>query len=377
MKDTYCAAPFVGVQVDTQGQLTPCCEYQSTVSYNYQQFDQWQQECLIPLQQDLLAGKPASGCVRCWRHEQTNPHSYRQVINQLYPEKVDSTQSPRHVTIQFGNYCNLRCLQCNGALSSSHATEQHQHQDQFKKLNFFQPIFSVSNYYQQPDFISLLQSWIPSIDTVFLHGGEPLITPGCIEFLQAIPRPDRTQVSVTTNATKLSAAMLNVLSRFESVEITVSLDGVGAHAEYVRHGCDWSQVCANIDRLKALPNLRNGRITVHSVFQHVSFYTLNDIIDFCAASGIPLSLGMLDQPPWLSIHSLTHEQAQQFVQNLRHKRVELNQQWSVCSAIDLALDWMVGHNYNADLRKQFDQHIGVLDQIRKNSFQKIFLDAVV
>ena len=380
MKDTYCAAPFVGVQVDTNGNLQPCCTYEPSESYSYQQFSQWQQQELQPLQQDLLAGRANPACARCWRNEENDFHSYRQHINSLYPIRFQTTQPPRHVTVQFGNYCNLRCLQCNSAQSSSHATEQKQHYEKFSSLQFFRFMEPVSAYYLSEEFVQLLNNWIPSIDTVFLHGGEPLITPGAIEFLKSIPSPENIHVNITTNATKVSADIFDMLGKFKSVDISVSLDGIKQHAEYVRHGCHWQDVDRNIKLLQTLPNLRLDHLNINSVLQHTSFYTMDSLIDFCLETKTTLNVIMLDQPVWFSINGLTVEQRQQFENSLRKKLNDLQEvddQHLVTPAIHLTLNMLGTANFDPVLRQQFAQHIDLLDSIRNTSFANTFGETII
>lgn len=380
MADAYCAAPFVGVEVNTQAQLNPCCEYQPEKIFDISQFAEWREEMVV-LGNKLLTGQRPQECSRCWKNEQAGL-SYRAHMNQQFPESFH--QEPiKYVALQFGNICNLRCLHCNANHSSSIAAEQYKHKALFVQQGF--PVLDkLATKWQSSDtFLNLLESWSSSLTHIFLHGGEPLLTTDAIEFLRSLSKKQNIILSITTNATTVTPDIVNLISEFKQVNLTVSLDGVGKHAEYVRYGCAWIDQINNIEMLMQLPNLQKT-ICIHSVFQHTSAYTLPGLVDFCLEKKLILSLGFLVNPDYLSIHGMNPLLKQKF-QNTLDNLIQTHRHNSsyneyVGVAIDRALTWLKDYQYQPGLAERFADHVDLLDQIRRTDFSQTFgieLDTVL
>ena len=200
----------------------PCCEFDHKASgfgntSTFREYDQWQANTMGQLKHDLLNGVKSPGCHRCWARENIDidtVDSQRISLNAKFRDfvnnKFDSTQleSPRSVTVMFGNFCNLRCIQCGAFCSSSHQTEQIVHKSKFQNLNFYTVDESAEKkWWKTSDFSEFLNKINKNIDHVFLHGGEPLITPEAVAFLNSIPNPEHIILTLTTNATVLSCLL--------------------------------------------------------------------------------------------------------------------------------------------------------------------------
>jgi radical SAM protein with 4Fe4S-binding SPASM domain len=215
---TFCASPFVGLQVNTDGTLVPCCEFNHASSglgnfVTFREYDQWQSNAMLKLKQDLINGVKSPGCSNCWSREAVDLStdtvgSLRISINNMF-NNVDTdlsrAQPPKSLTVMFGNFCNLRCIQCGPVCSSSHQTEQRLNRVKFEQLDLYRVNHHIEKkWWQTPDFAEFLNKVSQEVQHVFLHGGEPLITPEAVAFLKNIPNPENIQLSLTTNATVLT-----------------------------------------------------------------------------------------------------------------------------------------------------------------------------
>jgi radical SAM protein with 4Fe4S-binding SPASM domain len=189
---TFCASPFVGLQVNTNGTLVPCCEFNHANSglgkfSTFREYEQWQSDAMLKLKQDLLNGIKSPGCNNCWDREAVDlstgyaATSLRTSINSMFKDvdtDLNHTQTPKSLTVMFGNFCNLRCIQCGPVCSSSHQTEQRLNRVKFEQLDLYRvDHHTEKKWWQTTDFAEFLDKTSQDVQHVFLHGGEPLITP--------------------------------------------------------------------------------------------------------------------------------------------------------------------------------------------------------
>jgi hypothetical protein len=386
-KDTFCVAPWVAVEIDTNGSLKPCCAYEAgkndsmSSEFFVDNYTNWRKEKLQPLRNDLLNGVKHPQCRTCWTHEESgNSYSFRNVMNQKFLTEdfdVSKLENPKFVTLLFGNFCNLKCLQCGPFASSSHEVEQKVHWDKFKNLrymsNWVGPHSGNRKWYLTQEFSDLKTQLTTDAEEIFLVGGEPLITPEAIEFLDTVAHPENITLSIITNASVLTSKVFDILSKFKLITMTVSLDGIGEHAEYVRHGCVWSDVDANIKKILTLPNIataNDGRpgIGIAHTFQHTSYKTLIPILEYAVEMQLhDVRIEKLLKPSHLSIDSLLPDDHAMFVSRL----TELlnNQKFSSHHKdINFALTVLKDYQFDAELHKDFVEHVALLDNIRKTSY---------
>ena len=153
--------------------------------------------------------------------------------------------------------------------------------------------------------------------------------------------------------------------------MTVSLDGIGEHAEYVRYGCVWNEVDAIIRKILTLPNITttNGRpgVGIAHTFQHTSYKTLIPILKYATEMQFHVRIEKLLNPSHLSIDSLLPEDHAMFVSQLTEL---LTDPASSChyNDINFALTVLNTYQFDAELYKDFVEHVTVLDNIRKTSY---------
>ena len=385
-KDTFCVAPWVAVEIDTNGSLKPCCAYEAgkddsmSSDFFVDNYTNWRKEKLQPLRNDLLNGVKHPQCRTCWTHEESgNSYSFRNVMNQKFLTEdfdVSKLENPKFVTLLFGNFCNLKCLQCGPFASSSHEVEQKVHWDKFKNLRYMSnwggPHSGNRKWYLTQEFSNLKTQLTTNAEEIFLIGGEPLITPEAIEFLDTVANPENIKLSITTNASILTDRVFDILSKFKLITMTVSLDGVGEHAEYVRYGCVWNDVDANIKKILTLPNIAttNGRpgIGIAHTFQHTSYKTLIPILEYAVEMQLyDVRIEKLLKPSHLSIDSLLPDDHAMFVSQLT-ELLNNHKFSSHYKDINFALNVLNGYQFDAELHKDFVEHVAFLDNIRKTSY---------
>jgi sulfatase maturation enzyme AslB (radical SAM superfamily) len=218
----------------------------------------WQGDAMQRLRENMLSETPNAACARCYEQEEAGFFSGRRSANKHHGHhigKLDAT--PFEMTywdIRFSNLCNLRCRSCGHIFSSSW------YQDQAKLAG---PEWKMQNpvlNYAGRTEIDMWEQLLPHIDSVeqiYFAGGEPLMMEEHYRILEELERRERFDVRLiyNTNFTHVQLKdrpVFDLWKRFHSVAVGASLDAMGARAEYIRKGCDWSVIEHNRRQMMAI-----------------------------------------------------------------------------------------------------------------------------
>ena len=373
MSSTYCVMPFIGNQFNSNGTVSPCCRYFPDLDPAYHgpwlwsDFDNYWNQTLVKLRNDLLNNIKSPGCYNCWRDESQNVKSYRQWVNEQCSEYANLT---KHLAVPifqyygFGNYCNLKCIMCHPSLSSSIETEYNQFADEYSKLGKTWFFDNSPKWFRAAKFLEFSEKIVQTAKIIHLTGGEPFLTPEYILLLNKIKSPSEVELIITTNLTNFNNNTVELLKQFKKVSLIVSLDGVDAHAEYIRFGCSWRDIVKNIEIIKS----NNLNFIVSHTAQHISLYSFIDLIKFCDTQNCWLNIDMLTRPYELSLNSATDEEKNKFLNRLSSLvlKTELN------ATVDKMIDLVQQSVYDEQLNQMFWKYIGTIDKIRKVNFNKVF-----
>jgi MoaA/NifB/PqqE/SkfB family radical SAM enzyme len=389
-QETFCIHSHIGVNIRTDGTLTPCCNYQikdGNLVDKYDQFDRWRQTKVIKISQELDNGQRHEGCSRCWDEEDNGSSSYRINGNRTFENFIRQDFSPdksygiKHLHVEFGNHCNLKCIMCNPYCSSSIETEVKMNREQYKNfvhLTHDDQFIQKRNWFETDEYQELEPRLLENVEHIFLTGGEPLITPNAIAMLKSIPHPEQLNLTVTTNGTTLTDEVYDCISKFKSVAIVVSLEGTEQHTEYVRYGSEWATVDANIKKLATRPNPTwpNNPITIGHTLQYTSFWALIPLIQYCVDNSYAVNVGRLMSKPYLDIEVLTDAQRNQFILDLQELKSQIPLthylRYNYISAIKFTINSLENAVHNPNLINTFNEYIGMLDRIRKTNFREVF-----
>jgi glutamate-1-semialdehyde 2,1-aminomutase len=82
-----------------------------------------------------------------------------------------------------------------------------------------------------------------------------------------------------TNCSNINERFLNVLSKFDRLDINASLDGYGNMNEYIRYPSHWDKISSNFEQLASMKNIHLG---VSPVVQIYNIFDIDKIIDYVA-----------------------------------------------------------------------------------------------
>lgn len=245
----FCSAPWVSRFVHPDGKVTACCFNQTTD--------------INSLKQSFTDNQKHPTCNYCWSREATNLHSPRHDFLRANASGQDVTM----LSINLGNYCNAECIMCNGNTSSGRNTWAKQHNIIEYRPHTIQEAKSVD--------ISIY----PKIETITLIGGEPAIHPKTIEILDdliAIGKHRELTVSLNTNASRLDDRLINRLTQFNQISVTLSIDGAGDSFEYQRRPLKWDKVKTIAEQWMTISH----NIVINYVVSAVSIWGFNEFVEW-------------------------------------------------------------------------------------------------
>ncbi len=212
---------------------------------------QYFQQHMQPLRQQLLAGNRLPECEPCWVMEQHHKISGRQkqllkigVRLEQFEKTLASSpwvpifskdqfdQLPQDWQIDLGNYCNSGCIFCSPHSSSKLATE-------YQQLGLIDKL-PTTNWTDQPE---LVEKFVHALEQSghiqYLHfiGGETVITPAFATILKALIKAglNRTAtIGFTTNLTVWDQDIIDMLCEFKGVNLGVSIETFDPVNDYVR-----------------------------------------------------------------------------------------------------------------------------------------------
>ena len=310
---TFCLAPWVHTTINTEKQMTPCCMYKTPSEETYEKFnDWWTGEHMSSLRQNLLNGVQASGCSRCWSSEKMGRESLRQSYNNIFKSYADfdclqkdiknqnysNIADPISWELNVGNLCNLKCIMCDPLRSDKIQNEVLESITVFKD---FPVLVEQASSYSQKNWIEtntgkqFTDQIKNNVKWLKLQGGEALTVKGVRNFISEL---NHTQVTLalTTNGTVLDDKLLDILSQFKRVEVSISLEAAGEENDIIRYGSDWQTIEKNILQLKALPNVD---LQINHVLQVTSCLFLPEVLIFAEKNNLHLALSPLTHPEYL------------------------------------------------------------------------------
>lgn len=371
LNNSFCALPFGGMQIWTDGSLKPCCAYQQHFhqgkTYKISEFDSWWNEGLVPIRKNFIEGDPPQSCSLCFQPEFINS-GVRVSGNAWMTNNKNNTkplQFPENIDITFGNLCNLKCLMCTSASSSKIEVEYKQNKSKFNSIGIIQPTMPTLNrWWENNEILIKVKEIVSQARYVNFSGGEPLLTNQIVDILDSIP--NYCFVEINTNLTKLTDDQINALKKFDKVRISVSLDGIKSHHEYVRYESRWQDIEDNFKKIMAC-NLPKVELAFSYVLQHTSIYSFpqfwNYFKDFSNSIRISEVVPNTLKDNMMTINSAVPADVAKFVDWHTNNPTPYD---------DIINTWIKNYKFDSVAHENFKQYIRILDEIRGCDFGATF-----
>ena len=313
--DSICPFPFGYVNVDSNGDVAPCCKFQGRLGrlQDSSISDIFDGDFAKSIRSQMMSGQKIKECSTCWHNETAGTTSFRQLALHKFGDILDQEwlDDPRIRDINWcpNSICNFTCRICSFHASTSIATEE----IKFAKDLDFKQLVKAS--VKETNDTMLIKSMIQNIaqldDLEYLHilGGEPLLWPQLQQLIDRLTQNNLAQnitFEINTNCSVYPAEQIDVIiQKFKHVEILLSVDNIGTRFEIERGG-KWKDILENI---KKFANLQSPTVTVKlaTTINLQNILDLNDIIDFANTIGVQIVWWYLENPKFLCIDNATEQ----------------------------------------------------------------------
>jgi hypothetical protein len=405
----FCILPWIHMHAWPDGRAMPCCIADSDQPFGNVKENSikevWNSDKYKELRLAMLNGEKLDCCRRCYELEDsTYIWTLRKNHNQWFGDKhfdlVEKTNADgsidemrmAYMDIRFSNICNMKCRSCGPELSSLHAQEHGELYGKHEVANILKNNGSnIVNVAKHKDFWNELQQYLPDVEEVYWAGGEPLITDEHYKILDHWIDIGKTDVRLryTTNFSNLrfkQKSIIDYWKEFPDIQVSASLDAMGARAEFMRFGTVWDTVERNRqEMLEHLPNIHfelTPTISMYNAWNWPDFHM--DWVERGLVDIENCRLNMLTDPDFMRLDNIPND----YKIELRSKYIDYKA-WAydkikdriannpavvkdVLGKIDSVIQFMNTGELNKDKLKQFFDKNHGLDQHRKEDFWSTF-----
>jgi hypothetical protein len=260
MPNTYCNHIQKGLFVSHQGVGVCCVNTNKFRGVGASEFwnGKTRSTALKRMQNDL----EVDGCQGCYKTEQKKMPSTRNFARSY--DQIPSKSMPTMLDVDFSNFCNLKCVMCNETRSSEWG----------KDLGL--PVSTVS-YKLIDDVISISDH----VEHLTVQGGEPSIMPEYEYFFEKLDEKDlisKIDLQVITNITNVNKKFYDLLGKFKSVRLCVSVDAYGPANDYIRWPSKFDAITKNIRAISDLPN--SIQIDINNSLNILSMFNYNKFLEW-------------------------------------------------------------------------------------------------
>jgi MoaA/NifB/PqqE/SkfB family radical SAM enzyme len=325
---SHCIYPWINLQIDNLGNISPCCRYQSSTKINIKQTtlkDAYHSDSFTELRNKLLSGQYPSECRSCWRNEsagiasmrQASKYKFREIYYKLNYQKTEYNNL-QSLDLKLGNKCNLSCKICSRYASSKIADNDLA--AEIITTEEFDQLTQDTKWASENMFWDQLLPLMPQIKYLDLYGGEPLMSKIHFNFLQKLIDSDlakNIKIDYNTNGTIYSEKFFNYWSYFKEVKLSFSIDDIGKRFEEQRQGANWDQVCDNI---RLYNSYKSGRFLtdVYPTINTQNVYWLPELINWIESQSFGgVSFNLLEHPYHYNISSLSIEEKKKVINKFK------------------------------------------------------------
>ena len=435
----FCPLPWMSLNVRNNGDIRVCCNANvsfgqglvkkpdgSAYNLGKDSIHEFRNSDLMKdIRLSMLKGEYHESCVRCKREDESGMESratwerniWSKVVNEEIAKSataddgsINVENNPlKYMDLRFGNLCNLKCRMCGPTDSSQWyddsvklwgdtykdsgqtVTLVKQHNGKHK------PAVDIYSWYENPRFWEEMEKEIPTIERLYIVGGEPLLIDQHYEFLQKCVDADRSSnivIEYNTNITNIPDRAWAIWKHFQRVQIGMSVDAVGKMNDYIRHPSKWHKIEENMRKLDNAEG--EFKIWWAATIQAYNLVHLPDMMMWKLQQNFKrinvdvqhkpvISPHPLHNPKFLNIQIFPKESKEWIVQYFDQKKVEAIRAISLldmdehnkkyyfrhfCKVLDQYVNFMNAEDHSSELKK-FWHYTNTLDKTRSEKLKDI------
>jgi len=323
---TFCPSPWFHMRINNTGHYEFCRWAVKTKQRNEQPCiddinpEDFFKKNMSKIRLDMLNGIEIDGCSECKLVDKHQKVSGRQrqllkigVIPGNFEKSLLSSEwitkfkeslndgstdlMPVDWQIDLGNFCNSSCIFCNPVSSSKIATE-------WKKIGIIDTLPENSwcnNNEHLTKFIDLLVR-TPKLKYLHFIGGETLITPAFRKILEELVEKKQTNLTIgfTTNLTVWDDYIIDLMSKFESVNVGLSVETLHSVNDYVRYPSKIQQVCEIMDKWVGVSKKFNWLAQIRITPTVFTVAYLDSVYDYALKNNLSVeSCNFINEPAYM------------------------------------------------------------------------------
>jgi len=291
---TYCVLPFNSVSITAHGDIRHCCNGGYDVSdYKLPNVSNLTTEEIInndfiqDLRDSFIKEERHPACNRCWKMEDMNIMSFREVANRYKRYDINVTgrkniqksinfDDIEYIDITLGNKCNLACRMCLPSSSSLLAKQQ-------KEIGIHNGEIDIEHSADNKEKILDLFAKAKNLKKIYMLGGEPLINEFHYEILDLLIAKDRAknvEIYFNTNlkVNKISS-YYPIWEKFNSIYIQASIDGTHECYEYIRYPGKWDKLYKSFKELSDIIDQKKYLLSISPVLQNLNVHNIVKLVE--------------------------------------------------------------------------------------------------
>lgn len=289
-----CSAPWHSLLIKWHGGVFPDSQfvggYGNLTQNNLETI--WNSEQARAVRRAFSQNHFPEACRQCELKESSVGHSrrlfFRDVMDPyLNNPSYDPDAAPDiyFLEINSSNLCNLKCVMCNGQVSSAWIKDE-------------QALAALNPSYVRPEpskirYMQADETWLRNLFQepnhfrnlcyLSLKGGEPFLDPMNKRFMQFFIDQGTAKnivLDLTTNGTIWDDELIRMFDKFKNVKLNISVEATGELYSYIRGGKHFSfdQLEANIKRFSNIENTQIWFATLAMAYNLWNLYDLRDWI---------------------------------------------------------------------------------------------------
>ena len=267
---TYCVMPHKALALQNHGDFCVCnmnnMSFETKTRevmyvHNTSLKDAWNSHTRKMVSAALDRDRALPACAQCFDLEKSGNDSSRKQFNSMFGSLPTLTTQPQVFVLKPGNTCNLACRMCNPATSSGWYKDAYElavknegfigtATEYSKTFEHIRNSFNKDN----TDFWNTFVEWLPNMVFVDIYGGEPFLSPALFDALERVANAGQshnTALQFHTNLTMFNPKYLEILSKYKSVKIGLSIDSDQVQElEYIRYPVKANTVFDNLEKFK-------------------------------------------------------------------------------------------------------------------------------
>ena len=390
--DKICVVPWIHLNFEPDGQVTPCC---LTSAHHYYAGDLnknsveeiWNSDNMKKLRKEMINGIEPKICDKCFNNERVTGESSRVYRNNEFkkvieiipeitqPDGTGTTMDFKYCDFRFSNLCNFKCRSCGPRYSSAWVPDA-------KKMGYTdqEKVWNIEAVNESANF-DFLKEQVHTVERIYFAGGEPLMMPEHWQIMDMLVENNRfdVRISYNTNLSSFSYSGKHAFNYWRQwnhkcLEIWPSIDEIGERAELIRSGTVWNKVDNNLRELLTLdnaiirPNVTVGAWNVNRLPEIIDYFVDVGVFDFNIDKTNFFSINVIEWPDHYHVQILTDEFKLRTLDKLHNYIESFKQKYNVDLSRSLEYIMSQLHKpHNPYIAMKFINTTEKLDKIRNET----------